>query len=404
MFGHKKVHDDINNEENIAGKQKAPRPKVLGKERLNRTVMTDIGNSMANTRQQTLLKTHNGSCKPFQTKQMMAKSSEYQKAPQSPEKQVCSLPELPDLHLDQMEEVISLKHQAHQEFKPEKTRVNDLHDEYADDIPEYLTSVEKQDPVPNDYLQGTSGCVKPESRAILIDWLVDVHQAFGLCPETLYLTVALIDRYLKVQHDRVRKNHLQLIGVTALFIAAKYEEVRPVRIADICYMTDNGYSKGNVRRMERRLLSSLDFKLGHPGAYSFSRKMANKLKVPRKSQVFETAQYAQELALVEYKLSDVPPSILALAGLTFAHKIHKGQEVDSEMWSTEIERHFGSESAHVYGTVRKLAKLVLAQVRNERKLSTLQAVRNKYKHIHCLVTGTNAKVQLIKDLAKGLPS
>ena len=148
----------------------------------------------------------------------------------------------------------------------------------------------------------------------------------------------------------------------------------------------------------------MDFKLGHPGAYSFSRKIATKLKIPRKSQVFETAQYAQELALVEYKLSDVPPSKLALAGLIFGYKVHKGQEVDSEMWSTEIERHFGSESAHVYGTVRKLAKLVLAEVRNERKLSTLQAVRNKYKHIHCLVTGTNAKVQLIKDLAKGLPS
>ena len=190
-----------------------------------------------------------------------------------------SLPELPALHLDlieQVDEAISPKHQARHESKSEETRVNHLVDEYADDISEYLTSVEKQDPVHNDYLQGTSGCVKPESRAILIDWLVDVHQAFGLHPETLYLTIGLIDRYLKVQHDRVRKNHLQLIGVTALFIAAKYEEVRPVRIADICYMTDNGYSKGNVRRMERRLLSSLNFKLGHPGAYSFSREMANK--------------------------------------------------------------------------------------------------------------------------------
>ena len=148
----------------------------------------------------------------------------------------------------------------------------------------------------------------------------------------------------------------------------------------------------------------MDFKLGHPGAYSFSRKMANKLEIPPKSQIFETAQYVQELALVKYKLSDVTSSKLALAGLAFAHKVHKGQEGDSGMWSTEFERHFGSKSPHIHGTVRKLAKLVLAEVRNERKLSTLQAVRNKYKHIHCLVTGTNAKVQLIKDLARGLPS
>ena len=212
------------------------------------------------------------------------------------------------------------------------------------------------------------------------------------------MTVGLIDQYLKAQHDRVRKNHLQLIGVTALFIAAKYEEIAPVGIADICYMTDNAYTKGNVRRMERRLLSTLDFKLGHPGAYSFLRKMANKLGIPPKSRVFETAQYAQELALVEYKLSHVPPSKIALAGLTFAHKVHEGQEGISKMWSTEIERHFRSDLAYIYGTVKKLAKLALIEVKNEKKL---QAVRNKYKHIHCLVAGTNAKVQLIKDLAKG---
>ena len=61
------------------------------------------------------------------------------------------------------------------------------------------------------------------------------------------MTVGLIDRYLKVQDDRVRKNHVQLIGITAMFMAAKYEEVIPVRIADICYMTDNIYTKGSVR-------------------------------------------------------------------------------------------------------------------------------------------------------------
>ena len=183
MLGHREVHCDINNEGNIAERQKVSRPKVLGKEKLNRTVMADIGNSMTNTRQQTLLKTHNGSCKPFQTKKMIAK----QKAPESTEKQVRSLPELPALHLDlieQVDEAISPKHQARHESKSEETRVNHLVEEYADDISEYLTSVEKQDPVHlQGYLQGTSGCVKPESRGILIDWLVDVHQAFGLCPD-----------------------------------------------------------------------------------------------------------------------------------------------------------------------------------------------------------------------------
>lgn len=34
-------------------------------------------------------------------------------------------------------------------------------------------------------------------RSVLLDWLVDVHYKFKLAPETLFLTVNLIDRYLE---------------------------------------------------------------------------------------------------------------------------------------------------------------------------------------------------------------
>ncbi len=60
-------------------------------------------------------------------------------------------------------------------------------------------------------------------RAILIDWLVEVHLKFKLVPETLYLTVSLIDRYL--EKVEVHWEKLQLVGVTAMLIASKYEEI-----------------------------------------------------------------------------------------------------------------------------------------------------------------------------------
>ena len=117
--------------------------------------------------------------------------------------------------------------------------------------------------------------------------------------------------------------------------------------------------------MERRMLSTLDFNLGHPGSYSFLRKIANKLGIPRKSLVFMTAQYVQEPALKDYQLACVLPSKLALAGLTFAHMVHNGQEdADSKMWRAEIEKHFQCQWAQIYRTVRELAKLVLADVAN----------------------------------------
>ena len=79
-------------------------------------------------------------------------------------------------------------------------------------------------------------------RSILIDWLVEVHLKFKLLPETLYLTVNLIDRYLG--KDQVHRSHLQLIGVTAMLIACKYEEIYPPIVKDFVYMLR--YSNSNL--------------------------------------------------------------------------------------------------------------------------------------------------------------
>ena len=78
-------------------------------------------------------------------------------------------------------------------------------------------------------------------RAILIDWLVDVHSKFKLVNETMFLTVNLIDRFLgKVQ---VTRQKLQLVGVTCMFIATKYEEIYPPDLRDFVYVTDKAYTK-----------------------------------------------------------------------------------------------------------------------------------------------------------------
>ena len=61
------------------------------------------------------------------------------------------------------------------------------------------------------------------TRAILVDWLVEVQQSFELVHETLYLAVKLTDYYLDRQTMTVAKNLLQLIGSTALNIACKFE-------------------------------------------------------------------------------------------------------------------------------------------------------------------------------------
>ena len=68
-------------------------------------------------------------------------------------------------------------------------------------------------------------------RAILIDWIVEVHMKFKLEPPTLYLVVHLIDQYCT--HHQVLRSKLQLVGITALLIACKYEEIYPPEVSGL---------------------------------------------------------------------------------------------------------------------------------------------------------------------------
>ena len=65
--------------------------------------------------------------------------------------------------------------------------------------------------------------INSKMRAILIDWLIDVHRKFELMPETLYLTVNIVDRYLSMRN--ISRKLLQLVGMSSMIIACKYEEV-----------------------------------------------------------------------------------------------------------------------------------------------------------------------------------
>ena len=60
--------------------------------------------------------------------------------------------------------------------------------------------------------------INPKMRCILVDWLAEVVEDFGLSSETLFLAVNYIDRYLSLKS--MTRNFLQLLGVAALFIAS----------------------------------------------------------------------------------------------------------------------------------------------------------------------------------------
>lgn len=81
-------------------------------------------------------------------------------------------------------------------------------------------------------------------RAILVDWLVEVAEEYKLLPQTLYLTINYIDRFLSVMS--VLRGKLQLVGTACMLVAAKFEEIYPPDVSDFVFITDDTYTTKQV--------------------------------------------------------------------------------------------------------------------------------------------------------------
>jgi G2/mitotic-specific cyclin 3/4 len=97
-------------------------------------------------------------------------------------------------------------------------------------------------------------------RSVLLEWLVEIHLYFCLSPETLFLSVNYIDRFLSRKIVSLRS--LQLLGATAIFLAAKYEYVNCLSVGDIVSMVDGSYAVDEILKAERFMLHILQFELG----------------------------------------------------------------------------------------------------------------------------------------------
>jgi len=192
--------------------------------------------------------------------------------------------------------------------------------EYANEI---FASLFKEEsnflPRPN-YMESQSD-INGKMRAILIDWLVEVHMKYKLRSETLFLTVNLIDRYLT--RMPVMRKRLQLVGVVAMFIAAKFEEIHPPEVADFVYITDSAYTKEDILTMECQMLSTLDFQIVVPTAAHFMDRMQRLNGCDSVQR--EIAQYLIELALLDLRMIRHTPSHLCSAALMLSNELYGGR-------------------------------------------------------------------------------
>eukprot|EP00826_Nyctotherus_ovalis_P002942 TRINITY_DN10590_c0_g4_i2.p1 TRINITY_DN10590_c0_g4~~TRINITY_DN10590_c0_g4_i2.p1 ORF type:complete len:384 (-),score=108.69 TRINITY_DN10590_c0_g4_i2:59-1141(-) len=189
-------------------------------------------------------------------------------------------------------------------------------EEYVEEIDKHLLSIEGRHRIEADYMDKQED-INTSMRAILVDWLVDVHVKFKLRSETLFLTVNIIDRYL--QKEQVNKDSLQLVGVTAAFISSKYEEIYPPEIKDFVYITDFAYTKEQLLSTEQKILCALGFNLNATSSNRFLQRFTRLSDFPKKA-IF-LAQYLVELSLIESGMLVYTPSTLAASAICLSNKL-----------------------------------------------------------------------------------
>ncbi|KAH0921590.1 hypothetical protein HID58_021608, partial [Brassica napus] len=243
---------------------------------------------------------------------------------------------------------------------------------YAPEIYHNLRVSElKRRPVP-DFMERIQKDVTQSMRGILVDWLVEVSEEYTLVPDSLYLTVYLIDWFLHGNY--LERQRLQLLGITCMLIASKYEEISAPRIEEFCFITDNTYTRDQVLEMENQVLAHFSFQIYTPTPKTFLRRFLRAAQASYLRPRLELeclASYLTELTLIDYHFLKFLPSVIA-ASAVFLAKWTLDQS--NHPWNPTLEHYTTYKASDLKASVYALQDLQL-----NTKGCPLSAIRMKYR-------------------------
>jgi G2/mitotic-specific cyclin 2 len=212
--------------------------------------------------------------------------------------------------------------------------------EYADDIFQYMgdlqvrcrypfsvlgcSDFEKDAIMPSPNYMDAQNEITWGMRQTLIDWLLQVHLRYHMLPETLWIAVNIVDRFLS--HRTVSLIKLQLVGVTAMFIASKYEEILAPAADEFVFMTEDGYTKDEILKGERIVLQTLEFNISHYcSPYNWMRKISHADDYNIRTRTL--GKFLAEVTLLDYRFLPVKPCMVAAVGMYTARRMLDGDWV-----------------------------------------------------------------------------
>ncbi|XP_073294744.1 cyclin-A1-4-like [Primulina huaijiensis] len=241
----------------------------------------------------------------------------------------------------------------------------------ACDIYKHLRASEAKKRPATNFMERIQKDINSSMRAILVDWLVEVAEEYRLVPDTLYLTVNYIDRYLS--GNVMDRQRLQLLGVACMMIASKYEEICAPQVEEFCYITDNTYFKEEVLQMESAVLNYLKFEMTAPTAKCFLRRFVRVAQGIHEAPLLHLeclANYIAELSLMEYSMLCFAPSLIAASSIFLAKFILVPSK---KPWNPTLQHYTLYQVSELHECVWALHGLCC-----NNQNSNLPAVREKY--------------------------
>lgn len=247
--------------------------------------------------------------------------------------------------------------------------------------------------------------ITAKMRSILIDWLVAVHQKFRLLQETLYLTVNIIDRFLSAKP--VKRHKLQLVGVTAMLVAAKYEECIEIpRASDFVFITDEAYTREEILQMEALILKVIAFDVTVPSPLAFlARYMSaaravthiypggDPVSVDIIFRAKHLASYLLDLSLQHYDMLGHTASERAATAVYLAGKL-----TGAWQWTLTLQHYSEYTERDLEQCAQKLFNVLLAEQNAKNKLTAIT------KKFSCSRRYDAVSTIILEDIARPIMS
>ena len=214
--------------------------------------------------------------------------------------------------------------------------------------------------------------INEQMRAILVDWLIDVHYNFHLNKETLFQAIWILDIYLS--NEIISRNKLQLLGITCLFISCKYNEICYPRTKEFIFVTDNAYDIKELLIMEKDILKKLKFNILAPTPIQFYDILAKIFNFD--SEQYNLGRYFMESNLIDYNMICFSSSIIALSCAYIVMKFFNLKDYKNLYLINDKNNGYILQE-NIQNVIKESARQLCFLVKNINE-SNLKAVKNKF--------------------------